>query len=180
MSYNRTHIRNAYIYIYILTQSFWTGTKVIRRKHIIQPTDFAACSSTCCQWDGEDVPALWEQSNSHPPVRQDMGLGGLGMANSKSNDYNFFNSGSVLVFLQWSQCWFHEIRISFMYSSISLGLNQLLNVNQWLQICIKDSCQWVYVMIKGLFGLLVHSFISLIATVACYPTETSMCVLVTQ
>ena len=38
--------RRAYIYIYILTQSFWTGTKVIRRKHIIQPTGFSACSST--------------------------------------------------------------------------------------------------------------------------------------
>ena len=61
-SYNRTRIRNAYIYIYIyiLTQSFWTGTKVIRRKHIVQPTGFCACSSTCCQWDGEDVPAPWE------------------------------------------------------------------------------------------------------------------------
>ena len=68
-SYNRTHIENAYIYIYILTQSFWTGTKVIRRKHIIQPTGFGACSPTCCQWDGEDVPAPWERSNSHPPVR---------------------------------------------------------------------------------------------------------------
>ena len=70
-SYNRTHRRNAYIYIYIyiLTQSFWTGTKVIRRKHIIQPTGFGACSSTCCQWDGEDVLAPWERSNSHPPVR---------------------------------------------------------------------------------------------------------------
>ena len=54
---NRTHIRNAhtYIYIHLLTQSFWTGTKVIRRKHIVQPTGFGACSSTCCQWDGEDV-----------------------------------------------------------------------------------------------------------------------------
>ena len=32
-SYNRTHIENAYIYIciFILTQSFWTGKKVIRR-----------------------------------------------------------------------------------------------------------------------------------------------------
>ena len=60
-SYNRTHIENAYIYIYILTQSFRTGTKVIRGKHIIQPTGFGACSSTCCQWDGEDVPAPWEQ-----------------------------------------------------------------------------------------------------------------------
>ena len=66
-SYNITHIRNAYIYI--STQSFWMGSKVIWRKHIIQPTGFGACSSTCCQWDGEDVPAPWERSNSHPPVR---------------------------------------------------------------------------------------------------------------
>ena len=66
-SYNRSHVENAFIYI--LTQSFWTGTKVIMRKHIIQPTGFGACSSTCCQWDGEDVPAPWEQWNSHPPVR---------------------------------------------------------------------------------------------------------------
>ena len=57
-----------HIYTYILTQSSWTGTKVIRRKHIVQPTGFGACSSTCCQWDGEDVPAPWEWSNSHPPV----------------------------------------------------------------------------------------------------------------
>ena len=68
-SYNKTHIRNVYIYMYILTQSFWTGTKVIRRKHIIQPTGFGACSSTCCQWNGEDVPAPWERPYSHPPVR---------------------------------------------------------------------------------------------------------------
>ena len=27
------------------------------------------CSSTCCQWDGEDVPAPWQWSNSHTPVR---------------------------------------------------------------------------------------------------------------
>ena len=70
-TYNRTFIRNVrtYIYTYISTQSYWTGTKVIRRKHIVQPTGFGACSSTCCQWDGEDVPAPWEWSNSHPPVR---------------------------------------------------------------------------------------------------------------
>ena len=70
-TYNRTRIRNAYIYIciFILTQSFWTGTNVIRRKRIVQPTGFGACSSTCCQWDGEDVPAPWDRSNSHPPVR---------------------------------------------------------------------------------------------------------------
>ena len=51
------------LYIYVTKQ------KVIRRKHIVQPTGFGACSSTCCQWDGEDVPAPWERSNSHPPVR---------------------------------------------------------------------------------------------------------------
>ena len=33
-----------YIYTYILTQSFWTGNKVIRRKHIVQPTGFGSCS----------------------------------------------------------------------------------------------------------------------------------------
>ena len=55
-------------YIYLLTQSFWTGTKVIRRKHIIQPTGFGACPSTYRQWDGEVVPVPWERSNSHPPV----------------------------------------------------------------------------------------------------------------
>ena len=59
--------RRVYIYIYILTQSIWTGTKVIGRKHIIQPTGFGACSSTCFQWDGEDMPAPWERSNSPPP-----------------------------------------------------------------------------------------------------------------
>ena len=70
-AYNRTRIRNVhtYIYTYISTQSFWTGTNVMRRKHIIQPTGFGACSSTRCQWDGEDVPTPWERSNSHPPVR---------------------------------------------------------------------------------------------------------------
>ena len=53
----------------LLTQIFWMGTKVFRRKHIVQPTGFGACSSTCCEWDGEDVPAPGEWSNSHPPVR---------------------------------------------------------------------------------------------------------------
>ena len=67
-SYNRTHVKN-HIYTYIFTQSFWTRTKVIRRKYIIQPTGFGACFSTFCQWDGENVPAPWKPSNSHPPVR---------------------------------------------------------------------------------------------------------------
>ena len=62
-SYKRTHIENAYIYI--PTQSPWTGTKATRRKHTIQPTGFGACSATRYQWDGEDVPAPWERSNSH-------------------------------------------------------------------------------------------------------------------
>ena len=98
-SYNRTHIRNAYIYI--LTQSFWTGTKVIRRKHIIQPTGFGACFSTCCQWDGEDVPAPWERSNSHPPVRvQKTCVNQLTWYNICSR--GVFISNSVIVWsLQW-------------------------------------------------------------------------------
>ena len=104
-----------HVYTYISTQS-WTGTKVIRRKHIVLPTGFGVCSSAwarflslarsklrlcsanhrpgywcnlpcdwpstawayfeqetengpCCQWDGEDVPAPWDRSNSHPPIR---------------------------------------------------------------------------------------------------------------
>ena len=63
-----------------------------------------------------------------------------------------------------------------------LDLNQLMNVgvDQWLQICIMDTCQWVYVLIKGLFCKLVHLFISLNATVAWYPAETDMCAFVTQ
>ena len=65
---------------------------------------------------------------------QDMGLG---MANSKSGDYNLFGSGWALEFLWLPQCWFHNVEISAMYSHIPFGLNQLLNVgvNQWLQIC---------------------------------------------
>ena len=59
--------RRANIYIYYhrasgRQQSSSGGT------HIIQSTGFSACSLTCCQWDGEDVTAPWERSNSHPPV----------------------------------------------------------------------------------------------------------------
>ena len=88
---------------------------------------------------------------------QDMGFGGLRMANSKSGDYNLLSSGKVLEFVRGPQCWFHEIEISAMYNYIPLGLNQLLNVgvDQWFQICIMDTCQWVYVLIKGLFCTLV-------------------------
>ena len=62
-----------------------------------------------------------------------------------------------------SQCWFHEIKIY-----IPLGLNQLVivGVDQWLKICIMDTCQWAYVLTKGLFCKLVHFFISVNATVA--------------
>ena len=61
---------------------------------------------------------------------QDMGFGGLGMANSKSGDYNLFSSGWVLELLRWPQCWFHKIEISAMYSYIPLGL--------------KLKCRYVY------------------------------------
>ena len=53
-----------------------------------------------------------------------------------------------------------------LYSGPSVGfipfdLNQLLDigVDQWLEICIVNTCQWVYVMAKGLFllaGRLFH------------------------
>ena len=75
-TYNRTRIRNAHIYIYILTQNFWTGTKVIRRKHIVQPTGFGACSSTgvngmerMCQRHGSDqTPTLLFESKNHVSI----------------------------------------------------------------------------------------------------------------
>ena len=69
-----------------------------------------------------------------------------------------------------------------MYSYIPISLNQFLNVrvDQWFQICIMDTCQWVYVLIKGLFSKLFHFFISLNATVAWYPAETDICALFTQ
>ena len=43
----RNRIKMHTIDKYTLTQSFWTGTKVIRSKHIVQPTGFGAYSSTC-------------------------------------------------------------------------------------------------------------------------------------
>ena len=47
-SYNQSSYKECIrTYKCILTQSFWTGTKVIRRKHIVQPTGFGAYSSTC-------------------------------------------------------------------------------------------------------------------------------------
>ena len=122
------------------------------------------------------VTTSWRSSG------QDMGFGGLGMANSKSGDYNLFSSGQVLELLWWPQCWFHKIEVSAMYSYIPLGLNQLLNVrvDQWFHICIVDTCQWVYLLVEGLFCYLVYSFISVNATVAWYPAETNTGALVTQ
>ena len=113
---------------------------------------------------------------------QDMGLGDLCMADSKSGDYNLFSSGYVLEFLWWPQCWFNEIEISAMYSYIPLDLNQLLDVgvDLWFQICIMDTHQRIYVMVKGLLRQLVNSFISVYATMAWYPAETNMCALVIQ
>ena len=48
MSFNQNSYKECIrIDKYILTQSFWMGTKVIWRKHIIQPTGFGAYPSTC-------------------------------------------------------------------------------------------------------------------------------------
>ena len=52
-----------HIYIYINTELLEGEQRSPGRN--TSPTGFGACSSTCCQWDGEDVPAPWERSNSH-------------------------------------------------------------------------------------------------------------------
>ena len=57
------------LYVYTNKLSIRTRTKVIRRKHIIQPTGFSAYSSICFLWDGEDVAAPWELLHSHPPIQ---------------------------------------------------------------------------------------------------------------
>ena len=66
--------------------------------------------------------------------------------------------------------------------TIPFDLNQLLDieVDQWLQICIVDTCKWLYIMVRGLFCWLVHYLVSLNATVAWYPTEMNTCAFVTQ
>ena len=69
-----------------------------------------------------------------------------------------------------------------MYSHIPLGLNQLLNVgvNHWLQICVVDNCQWVYLLVEGLLCQLLHPLISPNSTAARHPAETDTCASVTQ
>ena len=79
-----------------------------------------------------------------------MGFCGLGVANSKSGNYNFLSSGQILEYLGWSQCWLQEIQISAMHGNIPLDLNQLLDigVHQWLQIRMVNPCQWVYAIVQ--------------------------------
>ena len=123
-TYNRTRIRNVHthIYIYTLTQSFWTGAKVIRRKHIIQPTGFGACSSTCCQWDGEDVPAPWEWSNSHPPVR---------VRKSCVNPFIWYNICSRGVFISNSKLGnFVIVAIECFFATID-RCSVMTGINRW-------------------------------------------------
>ena len=69
-----------------------------------------------------------------------------------------------------------------MYSYIPLDLNHLLDVgvDQWFQICIVDTQQRIYVMVKSLLCQLVNSFISVYATMAWYLAETNMCAFVIQ
>ena len=104
------------------------------------------------------------------------------MANSESGYHNFLNSSQVLKSLGWPKCWFQEIQISTMYRYIPLDLDLLLNVGvyQWFQICIVNSCQWVYVMVKGLLCQLVHYLILLNATIARHPAEADTAAFVTQ
>ena len=115
---------------------------------------------------------------------QDMRFGGLGMANSKSGDYNLFSSGYVLELLRWPQCWFHKIDISAMYSYIPLGLNQLLNVGRSSPVVsylYRGHLSVGLYLDRGsllLVGPLFHFGVN--ATVAWHPAETNTCALVTQ
>ena len=112
-----------YIYTYILTQSFWTGTKVIRRKHIVQPTGFGACSSTCYQWDGEDVPAPWERSNSHPPVR---------VRKSCVNPFIWYNICSRGVFISKSKLRnFVIFAIEWVFFATINRCSVMTGINRW-------------------------------------------------
>ena len=113
---------------------------------------------------------------------RDVWLCGFGMANSKSGYYNLFSSCEVLEFLGWSKCWFQEIKISTMYRHIPLDLNLLLDIgiHHRLQICILNSCQWVYVMVKGLLCLLVHYLVTLDAAMAWHPAKVDTSAFVAQ
>ena len=70
--------------------------------------------------------------------------------------YPKFNAGlfNSLKAVYWIGLYlYYKIEISAMYSYIPLGLNHLLNVgvDQWFHICIVDTCQWVYILVEGLF-----------------------------
>ena len=52
------------------------------------------------QWSVSDHNGAGRQGSTG----QDMGLGDLGMANSKLGNYNLLHSGWVLSYLVWSQC----------------------------------------------------------------------------
>ena len=85
-TYNRTRIRNAHIYIYThtyiiyiyiyITQSFWTGAKVIRRKHIVRPQVSALVPrpvvnrmERMCQRHGSDqTPTLLFEFKNHVSI----------------------------------------------------------------------------------------------------------------
>ena len=63
------------VYKYILTQNIWTGTKVIKRKHIVQPIGFGAYSSTSymmermCQLHGSNqTPTFLFESKTHESI----------------------------------------------------------------------------------------------------------------
>ena len=109
-------------------------------------------------------------------------LCGLGMANSKSGYYNRLSSCHVFEFPGWPRCWFQEIEISTMYRHTPFDLNPLLDIgiNDRLQICIVNSCRWIYVMVKGLRCSLVHYLVALNATMAWHPAEADMGAFVAQ
>ena len=117
-----------------------------------QPLQHGEVRDTNLAWVGPVVQSLATMlTRSWRSSGQDVWHCGFGMANSKSGYYNLFSSCEVLEFLGWPKWWFQEIKISTMYRHIPLDLNLLLDIGiHRLQICIVNSCQWVYVMVKGL------------------------------
>ena len=65
-----------YIYIYILTQGFWRGTKVTRRKHIIQPTGSIpvprpvvnGMEKMCQRYGSDQTPTLLFEFKNHVSI----------------------------------------------------------------------------------------------------------------
>ena len=113
---------------------------------------------------------------------QDMRLGVLSMTYLNLCDYNLFTFGLVLQFLRWPQFRLQEIAFSTMCSYIPLDSEPAAGYRRWP---VASNLHSGYKPVglshgQGCFWELVHSVISLNATVAWRPAEMNMCAFVTQ